>query len=106
MNKNKDQFRQGDVFIERIDRVPQEAVKQQPGERVILAHGEVTGHAHEIACDAADAWKQGVDTVAVVVKSPTKVTHQEHGPIPLRRGTFQITRQREYSPEEVRRVAD
>lgn len=106
MRKIKTQFRQGDVLIQRTDRVPTEATQQKPGERVILAHGEVTGHAHEIDCDSADAWKLGAETVAVKVKSPTKVTHQEHAPIPLKRGSYRITRQREYTPEAIRQVAD
>lgn len=104
--KIKTQFRQGDVLIERADSVPDKAVKQKPGERVILAHGEVTGHAHEIACGDAEAWKQDADTVAVVVKKQSKITHQEHAEIPIARGTYKITRQREYTPQAIRRVAD
>jgi len=105
-NKIKTQFRQGDVLIERVDVVPESATKQKPGERVILAHGEVTGHAHEIDCDDAEAWKSGAETVAVAVKRPTELRHQEHAQIPLKRGTYRVVRQREYSPEAIRNVAD
>lgn len=51
--KNTNQFRQGDVLIERIAELPTTAVKQKG--RVILAHGEVTGHAHTF--DSTDAEK-------------------------------------------------
>lgn len=103
--KNKNQFRQGDVLIERVESVPQGAVKSKG--RVILAEGEATGHAHEINIDDADAWKRDGQTIAVTVKKSSAVKHQEHGPIPLKLGNYRVTRQREYSPEEnPRNVAD
>src|SRR3954453_10783779 len=42
-------YRQGDVLIARIDEVPEdlEAVPRDKG-RVVLAYGEVTGHAHAV----------------------------------------------------------
>lgn len=48
--KKKRQYRQGDVMIERIEQLPAD-FKAAPLEngRVILAHGEVTGHAHAFA---------------------------------------------------------
>jgi hypothetical protein len=44
------QYRQGDVFLERVASIPKGAkpVKRDAG-RVVLAYGEVTGHAHAIA---------------------------------------------------------
>ncbi len=43
-------YRQGDVLLERVDSLPRklQPVAREKG-RVILAHGEVTGHAHAIA---------------------------------------------------------
>jgi len=105
MKKIKNQFRQGDVLIERVADLPENA-KQVPG-RVILAHGEATGHAHEIDMDSAEAWKRDDgQTVAINVLKPSEVRHQEHAPIPVKRGKYRITRQREYSPEAIRNVAD
>lgn len=101
--KNTNQFRQGDVLIERVSKLPTTATKQKG--RVILAHGEVTGHAHEIDLDAAEAWKDG-EQLYVKVKKNVPVTHQEHDPIPRFPGVDKITRQREYSPEAIRNVAD
>jgi hypothetical protein len=102
--KNKNQVRQGDVLIERIENIPTDAKKESG--RVILAHGEVTGHAHEIDMKDAEAWKRGGETVAVKVKRRTNVKHQEHAPAPLKRGAHRVIRQREYSPEALRPVAD
>jgi hypothetical protein len=44
------QFRQGDVLVQRVTSIPEgdTAVARDNG-RVVLAYGEVTGHAHAIA---------------------------------------------------------
>lgn len=115
-NKNKKQFRQGDVWIERVVSVPAAAVPQKRSRRIILAHGEVTGHHHALeAKDPADYWKTGDDDAAdqfVQIKvskepgAPAVITHQEHAPIALDPGIYRVRRQREYSPQENRSVAD
>lgn len=105
-------YRQGDVLIERVSSVPEGAVKQKASRRIVLALGEATGHHHALEvwdagqeADPADWWKAGEETY-VEVAAPAKVTHQEHATVPLPPGTYRVTRQREYSPQEVRRVAD
>lgn len=105
------QYRQGDVFlIATTDAVPPGAhrVPRDQG-RVVLAYGEVTGHAHALlepevelfttTADAADRWLRVGGTGATVV-------HEEHGPITLTPGVYRVRRQREYTPAEVRLVAD
>jgi hypothetical protein len=102
------QVRQGDVFLERVGAMPEglKPVKRERG-RVVLAHGEVTGHAHAIKerkvrlfgpDDAGDTYLQA--------EAACTVTHEEHATIPLEPGIYRVRRQREYSPEEIRRVAD
>lgn len=103
--KIKGQFRQGDVLIQKSDSIPENSKKQKSG-RIILAHGEVTGHAHEIERDAADAWKDGDETVAVEIKTETAIKHQEHLPIPLKEKIYHVRRQSEYSPAAIRSVGD
>lgn len=119
MNKKQVHYRQGDVLIERIASIPTSATKQKKAARIILAHGEVTGHHHclEVA-DPADWWKSGeiaptlekpstlAGEIFVNLAAPAEVTHDEHSTIELPAGTYRITRQREYSPEEIRNVAD
>ena len=117
--KTKQQYRQGDVLIERVSQLPKQPAKKKG--RVILAHGEVTGHAHEIKapklasieeCDEAvrllgDLSDAGTMTHhALAVHGDTAVVHDEHGAIPLEAGDYIVRRQREYSPEAIRNVAD
>jgi hypothetical protein len=86
---------------------------------VILAHGEVTGNHHILEVSApADWWKIG--EIAPTLDKPSvlageiftdlpnggTVVHDEHSKIVLPPGKFRITRQREYSPEAIRNVAD
>jgi len=108
---NRIQCRQGDVLIERVDNIPSN-VQRQKGPP-ILAHGEVTGHAHAIEdCKAKvfvlDGPGENMDASVKFAKitTTTRIVHQEHAPITLEPGNYKITRQREYSPEAIRRVAD
>ncbi|MDE2101282.1 MAG: hypothetical protein KGL39_28810 [Patescibacteria group bacterium] len=98
-------YRQGDVLIEAVATIPADAVKQKPGQRIILALGEATGHHHSLEADAADWWKAGEEQF-LELSAPAEVTHQEHGAIALPAGRYRVTRQREYSPEAIRNVAD
>ena len=97
------QARQGDVLIERIDAMPRDAMPV-PGP-TILAHGEATGHAHEIKSRYARLYEAAGQRFLRVTRKAT-LRHQEHGEITLEPGDYQINRQREYSPESIRNVAD
>ena len=101
------QLRQGDVLLVRVDKIPATATRIEPQQsQIILAHGEVTGHAHTIEADKADWWKDGAEEF-VAVKTDVPAKHQEHGPLPLEAGeNYRKVLQREYSPEAIRNVAD
>lgn len=110
------QFRQGDVFLERVDALPKQEMTLVTAEgRVILAYGEVTGHCHAIYPTAegklpAKLWDAGAERFLQVLESTT-IRHEEHGAIPLEPGVYRVSKfgigtQREYSPEEIRTVAD
>lgn len=109
------QFRQGDVFLERVDALPKVELTEvkTPG-RVVLAYGEVTGHAHAIYPQAdvlpAKLWDAGAERFLQVMERTT-LQHEEHGAVPLDAGVYRVSKfgigtQREYSPEEIRSVAD
>ena len=119
--KKIQQFRQGDVLIQQIVKVPTDAniKRQKKSNRIILAHGTATGHHHTLGTLAPAAWSKLGEIPSTSAKASTlagevyvklsaggTVTHQEHAAITLPAGNYRITRQREYSPEAIRNVAD
>jgi len=102
-----EQYRQGDVLIVKARKPCGElrAVEPENG-RVILAYGEATGHSHSVAADAAQLLEAPNGRRYLLVTQPTELVHQEHGHIRLGAGYYEVVRQREYSPEAIRNVAD
>ena len=108
------QFRQGDVFLELIKEVNEvelgDRVPLDKG-RVVLAHGEVTGHAHAIQDKGAILFF-GKDKAAnqdrfLRVLRPVSLLHEEHAKIALEPGLYRVRRQREWTDQdEPRAVAD
>lgn len=98
------QVRQGDVLICSATIIPKAATKQA---HCILALGEVTGHAHQIK-EEAFLWVDIDGTKYVeVFGSEAMLQHEEHGPIVLAGpAIYRVVQQREYTPEEIRHVAD
>lgn len=97
-------WRQGDVFVVAVDGLPR---GRRESHSLVLAQGEITGHAHRIAeNDAASASLIDKRLFLEVTKDTATLTHDEHAPIALPRGTYEIRIQREYAPAEIRRVVD
>ena len=97
-------WRQGDVWIETYDGAwPEQAEIKKDG---ILAHGEATGHAHRLEDLTAGLLVERDGTLYLRVTAPTRIVHEEHAAISLTPGTFRVIRQREYTPEAIRNVAD
>jgi len=102
-------FRQGDVLIERVECIPNNAVAvQSDNERIVLAHGEATGHAHTLSQKGAKLKQVPGETATYleIAEALAEVHHQEHATVSLQRGQWRVTRQREYGPEAIRNVAD
>ncbi|MCQ6554628.1 hypothetical protein NPS70_15680 [Streptomyces sp. C10-9-1] len=107
-------YRQGDVLIMPVaeEAVPERA-REGGGEardgrgRLVLALGEVTGHAHAVP-GPGRLVRQGGEFGPMLLHLPQggRVVHEEHAAIPLPRGWFRVVRQREYVPGAVRIVAD
>ena len=150
-------FRQGDVLIVTVSRLPKllEPVAREGG-HVILAHGEVTGHAHAIKDERSTSFRDSklnrlflkadgdcrgplpaklverndaegwflaqTDLRKMPIKFSlshasiedgviecgpfTLLDHEEHNPAAIPNGKYEFRRQREYSPEAIRNVAD
>ncbi|MBN9519024.1 hypothetical protein J0H58_10990 [bacterium] len=97
-------WRQGDAYIATAAEVPAGA---RPLPHRTLAEGEMTGHSHRVAEAVGSAlYAHGASLYLVVSAERVTVVHDEHGPIPLPRGTYRVWQQREYSPEAIRTVRD
>jgi hypothetical protein len=123
------QARQGDVFI---DTNPPAAVlggrRFEPGDpiaresgAVVVAHGEATGHRHQIVDDGALLFELRIDDAGAEVDRMAReafrvlrvssggavsLRHEEHGVIPLAPGDCSVERQGEWTDEDERVVAD
>lgn len=85
MDKIKGQVRQGDVLLDPTSTPLANAVEvPRDNGRVVLAYGEVTGHAHAIA-DEGVALLEDPSTGErqLVAFSDTKVRHEEHSALPV-----------------------
>lgn len=107
-------YRQGDVLIVPVaqESVPPSVHASTPlgrdqRERMILALGESTGHAHAVVGQGA-LYPSATPLEPMYLHLPRggRVVHEEHGPFPLPPGWFRVVRQREYEPGSVRLVAD
>lgn len=104
-------YRQGDVLLQGIAAIPAGAVPCKVDGDVILAYGEVTGHAHRLAPETAmpfakgGAWSPTAERFIQALEG-AELTHEEHGAIKLAPGFYRVIQQREYHPEAIRNVAD
>jgi hypothetical protein len=97
-------YRQGDVLIETIDKLPEGCV---PLKKLVLASGEVTGHRHQMReRKAARLYSLGSLLYLEVLRDETVVHHPEHRPIALGRGVYRVWQQREFVNGFARTVFD
>lgn len=122
MKQKHQQIRQGDVALEPVSKLP-EGCTEIPNDRgrIVLAYGEVTGHAHAIA-DHRPQQRAGEIAEAAIararllrapsgdryleVKETVHLTHEEHTAHALLPGIYKLPTQVEYTPSELRQVAD
>lgn len=81
--------------------------------RIVLAHGEVTGHAHAIVSKHAtlyettdDAEAARLGTRILATTATTRLAHEEHDPIEIPKGEWGVRIQRQYDAGTARRVED
>lgn len=135
MKTKQQPIRQGDVLLVPVKALPP-GCTEVPNDkgRIVLAYGEVTGHAHAISDhraaapqvdrDRADAageiaeaaigraktkarlWQAPDGQRYLEVSEPVSLRHEEHTAHELPAGVYQLPTQVEYSPAELRQVAD
>ena len=107
-------LRQGDVLLVPVTGVPDGgSTTESSGTRHVLAEGEATGHAHVVAGRSRLVeWRRPRRYAApetrrfLVVEEPAQLSHEEHLPIELDPGVYEVRRQREYRPRHSVWVTD
>lgn len=101
-------YRQGDVLLCRIDHLPKAIREVSGSDRFILAEGEATGHHHSVEAGAGvSLYRRGESRMWLAVEKQTaRLEHQEHAPIDIPLGFYEVRRQREFDPKGERRVHD
>jgi hypothetical protein len=95
------QVRQGDVLLVPTEEIPEEAsVVPRDGGRVVLAYGEATGHAHAFSTAVATQLRHG-DRRYLRLTGRATLEHEEHAPIDVAPGSYEVVIQREYVPPAV-----
>ena len=105
------QARQGDVLVTSVKSIPQGATFVKNEGRIVLAYGEVTGHAHALSVADAQEFTMAdargiVRRFLQVLDGGATLRHEEHAPIVMPPGVYEIVQQREYFPDDIRSVAD
>lgn len=110
MQKQAIQYRQGDVFLGSIDKLPKgtKVAKKEAGQ-IVLARGPVTGHAHAIKSENVQLRHLGEGPSMrrfLVAMGAATLKHQEHAAIKLKPAIYEVTIQREYAGGAVANVED
>lgn len=99
-----DQIRQGDVLLIETSKIHGKEEKTQG--KVVLALGEVTGHHHRFEDAGVKLFRHDDGGATIAIDKPASLIHEEHGAIVLQPGIYRQGYQVEYTPKELRRVAD
>lgn len=110
------QYRQGDLLFVKTKSIPEGGKRRASGH---ILEGEVTGHIHRVAdtqlAEAevyvfpAQASGEGSGEklfLSVSAEGGVSIVHEDHKTVELPPGNYEVVRQREYSPEAIRNVAD
>lgn len=99
--------RQGDILLIPAAAIPAGAtLRLRDAGRVVLAYGEVTGHAHAILEPDAALLDALDGLVYLRLDAVSQLLHEEHATLTLAPGSYEVRRQREYQPERNVYVAD
>jgi hypothetical protein len=112
MTDKREPIRQGDVILWPI---PYDAAREQlevvpdEGGRLVLAHGEVTGHHHSFAMSERvalfrDTGSSGTVFLSVRGADPVPLQHQEHHALLVEPGQYEVIRQQTVSSTGVARM--
>ena len=94
--------RQGDILFVPVTQIP---FGLKIKEDCVIAEGEKNGHKHVLGGGIL-LNDSKIGMFIKVEKEEAFVTHNEHAPIILLKGFYQVKRQREYEPGGWRHISD
>ena len=93
-NKMITSVQQGDVLMRKLTEMPEGTITKITMKKMILAHGE-SGHSHVVEDDESELIEIG-NRMLLNLAAPATVVHEEHGPVTLDAGIWEIGRVQEY----------
>ena len=98
MKRVRDQGRQGDVLLTRVNALPGICAEMPPTDgKIVIAHGEMTGHAHAMPSAAARLLDyRGRMYVEVTGTDAQPLFHEEHETLLLEPGLYSVRIQRQH----------
>ena len=96
-------IQQGDVLIKKV-----KSIKGNKLNHLTLAEGESTGHKHVITEGDAELYEDNGVLYLRVKSDEATLTHQEHKPVVIEKGDYEIGIVREFDhlTEETKNVSD
>ena len=100
-------YRHGDLMIIPVDSIPEGLPKKNNTE---LLEGETSGHVHRLSGGTVYTTEPTINNNFLLgyftIEKPTPLSHEEHETITLPACNYKFIQQREYDPQENRRVID
>lgn len=107
MTETMNQYRQGDVLCQQIDKLPEGVEeKKSEGPMLVLRYGSATGHSHAFHAKDAREWVKGEERYIEILSDKAPLLHEEHSTIEFAKGVYQVVQQREWTASEFRAVLD
>jgi hypothetical protein len=101
--KCDNQYRQGEVFLVRVDELPKGLVKKDR----VLAEGETTGHKHQFLSSQVSVFEDSDKNQFCELKKDSELIHDEHTTVQIPKGKYKVVLQREYDVVQgIRQVMD
>lgn len=91
----KNTAQQGDVLLNKLTNLPTGKVTLISKGKMVLAEGEVTGHYHGIEESDSELIQIG-EKMILNLKNTATLFHQEHNPITLEPGVWEVGRVQEF----------
>lgn len=101
--EQKSKYRQGDVLLIQLTTEVTPSSEKVKIRKIVLAHGESTGHTHTICADRA---KFDAKNRLLTLPFGGELVHQEHRALKIPVGTYEVRRQRQWLSTGYVRVSD